>query len=280
MLIRKKFSRKFNLHPLSKLFSSETTTFIPKSKEECYRTLEKVQEWRHQLKEVPPIDLMGWLPPDQEVQTVPQKVYDIPANDPSISEEQLNDIAFQYLVATLLSVQSNDTATAKVMTSLFKHGPMNVQTWSKYTEAQIFRMIKSINFNKKKSNFIYLATQDIQNNMDGKVPDTLNGLKSFKGVGDKVANIVLQQVFGVNEGIAVDLHVARISNRLGWVNTKSVPKLTKELNQIFEPVDFPRVNYYLVTLGQMICAKRKPKCSECPVSEHCEFVKGLDIPLS
>ena len=89
-------------------------------------------------------------------------------------------------------------------------------------------MIKPINHNRKKSGYIFQAIGVIIKDYNGLVPRTLDGLKSLKGVGDKIANIVLQQVFGIKIGIAVDLHVARISQRLGLADqTNNIGRLTK-----------------------------------------------------
>jgi endonuclease III len=95
----------------------------------------------------------------------------------------------------LLSVQSNDLVTDSVMNALFKDG-LTLEKYSKLTQEEIFQKIKRINFNKKKSEFIFNAIQKINKEFDGKVPNKKSDLLAFKGVGNKIANLVMEGAFG------------------------------------------------------------------------------------
>lgn len=127
-----------------------------------------------------------------------------------------NEQAFQIMVGVLLSVQSNDVITDRVMKTLLEDG-VSIQKYAKLTQKQVQEKIIGINFNKKKSIFIHAAATKILEDFNGTVPSTLKELTSFKGIGPKVAHLILQIAFGKTTGVAVDTHVHRISNRLGFV---------------------------------------------------------------
>ena len=110
---------------------------------------------------------------------------------------------------------------------------VTIQKYYNLSEEEIKNKIPDINFNTNKAKFIKAAAVKIVDELKGKVPDTLEGLKDFKGVGNKVANLVLQYAFNIHEGIAVDVHVHRISNRLGWVKSKTPDQTMEQLNAIF-----------------------------------------------
>lgn len=156
------------------------------------------------------------------------------------------------------------------MTKLLKDG-VTIEKYSKLSQSEIREKIKEINFNNNKSKFISLAAKKILEEHDGVVPDTLKGLTSFKGIGNKVANIILQVGFGKSIGVAVDVHVHRISNRLKFVESKKPDETMHQLNEIFDKEQYGEVNKVLVGFGQLVCFKNKPKCSHCPIMTDCEI---------
>ena len=149
------------------------------------------------------------------------------------SNTDKNEQAYQFLIGILLSVQSTDPITERVMSRLIKDG-ITIQKYYTLSESEIKDKIPDINFNANKAKFIIAAAVKIVDELKGKVPDTLEGLKDFKGVGNKVANLVLQYAFNKHEGVAVDVHVHRITNRLGWVKSKTPDETMEQLNVLFE----------------------------------------------
>jgi len=221
---------------------------------QAYRVFSKIKQWR--LNNQAPVDKMG-------------------AQEHSDKSLPQNEQAFQYLVGVLLSVQSRDEFTDKIMKELLKDG-ISIDKYYKLSEEEIYEKIKSINHNKKKAFYIKNAALRIKDQLGGKVPDTLEEITKFKGVGAKVGNIVLQQAFQKSFGVAVDVHVHRISNRIGWCNTKDPNKTMESLNHLFEDKDYKEVNHQIVGLGQLICKAKNPKCIDCPISLDCEYgIKNL-----
>lgn len=179
------------------------------------------------------------------------------------------------MVGVLLSVQSNDLVTDKVMKSLLKDG-VSIEKYSNLTPKQIQEKIQGINFNQNKSIFIHAAAVKIKEDFKGIVPSTLKELTSFKGIGPKVAHLILQISFGETSGVAVDTHVHRISNRLGFVKfTKDPVKTMEGLMLKFDKKYWEEININLVGFGQLVCGKAKPKCDQCPVRSYCDLGSHL-----
>lgn len=191
--------------------------------------------------------------------------------DPKSSK---NDQAYQFLVGVMLSVQTRDEITHRVVRRLINDG-VTLEKYNKLSEKEIFEKIKDINFNSKKAHYIKNATTQIMNEFDGIVPNTLKDIIKLKGVGKKVGNLAIQAAYGKVEGVAVDVHVHRISNRIGWVSTKNPDHTCEALNELFDSKYYIDLNHQLVGLGQTICYKNKPKCGDCPISLDCDF--GIDI---
>jgi endonuclease-3 len=175
--------------------------------------------------------------------------------------------AFQVLIGTILSARSRDEMTEKVCDVLFRKYP----TPHRLAEArprELIPILRLIGFYRQKSRFIVETSRMIVQNHGGRVPDTLEQLLEFPGVGRKVANCVLVYAFG-KPAIAVDTHVHRISNRLGWVRTKS-PEATEDALASFLPKrHWLTINELLVSHGKSICRPIGPKCHECSVRRWC-----------
>ncbi|MDA1038582.1 MAG: endonuclease III, partial [bacterium] len=104
---------------------------------------------------------------------------------------------------------------------------------------------------------------------DGEVPKTFNDLLTLPGVSRKTAHLVMEKGFGIPTGVAIDTHVRRIAPRLGWTKEKKNTKIIeRDLNKLIEPKDYLDANEFLIMLGRDLCV-RKPKCSECPLSNIC-----------
>ena len=112
----------------------------------------------------------------------------------------------------------------------------------------------------------------------GKVPPDFDELMELKGVGRKTANIVMTYGFNKSDYIAVDVHVNRIPNRLGWVKTKTPEQTEEELKRLLPKRYWKDFNDTFVTFGQNICKPVKPHCWECPVNKYCEYYRKVYLP--
>jgi endonuclease-3 len=172
------------------------------------------------------------------------------------------------LVACLLSLRTKDTTTLPASTRLFALAA-TPRAMLELTPRQIERAIFPVGFYRTKARTILEISRQIEAQHGGKVPDTLEGLLAFKGVGRKTANLVMVEGFG-KPGICVDTHVHRITNRLGYVRTPTPEATEMALRQTLAPALWKDINWVLVLWGQNICRPVGPKCADCPVAVWCD----------
>jgi endonuclease-3 len=174
---------------------------------------------------------------------------------------------FQHLIFTVLSSRTRDENTAKVAKKLFSriNKPEDLVT---IPEKELEEIIYGVGFHRVKAKRLKKIAEQLIRNFDSKVPDTLDGLLSLEGVGRKTANVVLANAFGKNT-IGVDIHVHRISNRLGLLSTRT-PEETDKVLATIVPDEYKRhVNRAFVGFGQTVCKPLRPLCHECPLSGYC-----------
>lgn len=182
--------------------------------------------------------------------------------------------AFQQLANTILSVQSNDKHTDKVFERLLQEeGGVTIEKYANLSYQEMEDKISDMNHKKKKAIYIKDVAVRIRDELKGKVPNTLEGLQKFKGVGPKVALITLEGAFRKTEGIAVDTHVHRISNILKWVDAKTPEKTMIQLQNLFPKKYWRKINKTVVGFGQQICNARSPKCEICLLNKECSVGK-------
>jgi endonuclease-3 len=178
----------------------------------------------------------------------------------------------QILVATILSAQCTDVRVNMITPSLFKKYP-TTREFSRARQEELEQEIRSTGFFRNKAKNIIAAAQMMCADFGGKVPETMEDLIKLPGVARKTANIVLSSGYKKAEGIAVDTHVKRLSERLG-LSTKTNPeKIEQDLLTLVPKKDWLDFNYLLVNHGRAICIARKPKCLECPVQLLCPAAK-------
>ncbi len=175
---------------------------------------------------------------------------------------------FQILISTVISLRTKDEITAKASEKLFKLAD-NPYEMLKLSEEEIARAIYPAGFYKNKAKTIKKISQIIVNRYDSSVPDSLEELLKLPGVGRKTANLVLALSFN-KPAICVDTHVHRISNRLGFVKTKTPEETEKELMKKVPQKYWSKINDLFVAFGQTTCKPLSPLCSQCPVSHLCE----------
>ena len=172
------------------------------------------------------------------------------------------------LIATILSAQCTDERVNKVTTVLFKKY-RRAEDYLKVPEAELAAGIKPTGFFNQKTKSIRGACTRIVEVYGGKVPDTMEDLVTLPGVARKTANIVLGNSFGIVEGVAVDTHVRRLAERLGFSSEKDPEKIERDLMRSIPKPHWFDFTYVLIDHGRAICIARKPKCEDCPVSDLC-----------
>ncbi|RLJ06406.1 MAG: endonuclease III [Candidatus Aenigmatarchaeota archaeon] len=174
---------------------------------------------------------------------------------------------FQLLIATVLSAQCKDEIVNETTKMLFK----KFKKPEDFMEADLKNLekaIKSVTFAKNKAKHIKKLCEILVNDFNGKVPETMEELVKFPGIGRKSANAILQHAFNKIEGIVVDTHVIRVSYRMGWTNEKNPEKIEKDLMKLFDKKDWKWIQFYLKSHGRSVC-KPKPKCNECFLRNLC-----------
>ena len=184
---------------------------------------------------------------------------------------QTND-PFKILVGTILSARTNDVITARVLEKLFRKVDKAIDFEALSIE-QIEELIYPIGFYRQKAKYLKELPSVLNDRFNGKIPNTIEALLQLPGVGRKTANLVLVLAFDL-PGICVDVHVHRISNRLGYVETDTPTKTEIELRKILPKKHWKTINSALVAFGQNLCRPINPKCKSCPVSEYC-MKKGV-----
>ena len=191
---------------------------------------------------------------------------DLPAIE-KLSETQ-PDEPFQVLIATLLSARTQDATTAEASTRLFRTAN-TPHAMTRLTVKQIEKLIYPVGFYRNKARFVKATAQTLVRDFDGRVPRTLEELVTLPGVGRKTANLVMIVAFKSEQNICVDIHVHRISNRLGWVKTSDPEETERALYRAIEPRWWPLLNLYLVTWGQNVCRPIRPRCASCAIRAEC-----------
>lgn len=174
----------------------------------------------------------------------------------------------QILVATILSAQSRDDLVNKVTPALFRKY-RTVRAFARAGQAELERDVHSTGFFRNKARNIIGAARMIESDFGGRVPETMAELITLPGVARKTANIVLSSAFGIAEGIAVDVHVKRLSGRLGLSSQTDPEKIERDLLEIVPRKYWLDFNYLLVNHGRAVCQARKPECPVCKVNALC-----------
>ncbi len=172
------------------------------------------------------------------------------------------------LIATILSAQCTDERVNKVTADLFSKY-RSAEDYLKVPEAELAADIKPTGFFNQKTKSIRGACARIVEVYGGKVPDTMEELITLPGVARKTANIVLGNSYGVVVGIAVDTHVRRLAERLGFSSEKGPDKIEQDLMRSIPRKRWFEFTYALIDHGRAVCIARKPKCEICPVSDLC-----------
>lgn len=180
--------------------------------------------------------------------------------------------AFELLIATILSAQCTDRQVNIVTADLFRKF-RKPQDYVDVSQEELEKDIRSIGFYRSKAKNIQAASETINKNFGGKVPDKMEELLTLNGVGRKTANVVLGNAFGIASGIVVDTHVERLSQRLELTKNKTPDKIEQDLEKLVPKNDWVMFSHWLIFHGRQICQARKPKCTECVLGDICPSYK-------
>ena len=179
---------------------------------------------------------------------------------------------FQMVVAVMLSAQCTDERVNKTTPSLFKkYGTPEAVSKMKISELE--KIIHPCGFYKNKAKNLKATAEMILKEYNGVVPNTMEELMKLPGVGRKSANVVMLEAFNSPQGIAIDTHAKRISNRLGLSKNTDPEKIEQDLLKVVPKKYYYDMNHLLVWHGRKTCTSRNPKCEECPVYEYCTHRK-------
>jgi endonuclease III len=192
------------------------------------------------------------------VNTPIRELKKVNANDP-----------FKILISTILSARTQDKVTVLVCERLFTKAS-NIYDLLNLTLEDIEEILYPIGFYKLKSKRLYDLPRTLISTFNGEIPQTFEELTKLPGVGRKTANLILTQVFDL-PAICVDTHVHRISNRIGYIETKNVGESENALREKLNQNYWKSYNTLLVAFGQSVCRPIRPKCLICPISEYCKL---------
>jgi endonuclease III len=181
---------------------------------------------------------------------------------------------FEVLVLTILSAQTTDKAVLMVKDPLFAAYPTPAAL-ARAEIADVEPIIHRLGFYHAKAKHIIAAAQALIDRFGGEVPRTMEDLLTIPGVGRKTANIVMYHGFGQNTGIAVDTHVRRLAQRIGFSDTDDVKKIEQDLMALFPTKEWGDLTDVFIAHGRATCDARKPLCETCVIQQHCRYYHGL-----
>ncbi len=175
---------------------------------------------------------------------------------------------FQLLIATIIAAQATDVSVNLATPALFRKYP-NAKALAQAQIDDIDALIKNVNFHRNKARIIQSTARSLIDNFGGKVPENMEDLDSLPGVARKTANVVLSCAFGKPEGIIVDTHMIRMSNKLGLTQSKDPVQIEKDLMEIVPKNDWIRFPLMLILHGRHFCTARPHTCAGCPLGNLC-----------
>ena len=206
-----------------------------------------ISDWRE--SNIAPVDTMGC--------------------DALADKKDLKKFRFQTLIALILSSQTKDQTVAEAVRKLQEYD-LSVDGVLKMDKNTLHECISKVGFHNRKLEYILQTSQILNEKYDGDVPKDAQELMRLPGVGPKMAYLTVQVAWGEIQGIGVDTHVHRISNRIGWVKTKTPEESRLELQDWLPKSHWAKINHLLVGFGQLHCKPVKPSCGDCPVKEYCQ----------
>ena len=187
--------------------------------------------------------------------------------------------AYQLLVAVMLSAQCTDRRVNMVTPALFEAYP-TAEAMAQASADEIYSYIRSVSYPNSKSRHLAEMSRMLVAEMGGVVPSDVDELQRLPGVGRKTANVVAAVEFNL-PAMPVDTHVFRVANRIGLtINSKTPLQTELELTKHIPAALLPKAHHWLILHGRYVCQARKPKCSECGLTEVCRHYKSGQLPVA
>ncbi len=180
---------------------------------------------------------------------------------------------FQMVISVMLSAQCTDERVNKVTPAVFAKYP-NPELMAEADIKDLEELIHSCGFFRNKAKNMKECSKVLVEKYNGKVPSTMEELQKLPGVGRKSANVVMLEAFHNPQGIAVDTHAKRISNRIGFSKEEDPTKIEQDLLKVIPKEYYFDANHLFVWHGRNTCDSRNPKCQNCSVSKFCDYVKN------
>ncbi|MGA2917714.1 endonuclease III [Methanoregula sp.] len=181
---------------------------------------------------------------------------------------------FEVLILTILSAQTTDKAVLKVKKALFSKYPTPAKLAKAKTD-DVEPIIHSLGYFHAKAKNIIAASQALLSTFGGNVPETMDELLTIPGVGRKTANIVMYHAHGRNAGIAVDTHVRRLAQRIGFSDTDNVAVIERDLMALYPQDEWGDLTDVFIAHGRATCDAKKPLCDRCVITEYCRYYRDL-----
>ena len=188
-----------------------------------------------------------------------------------------HETPFQLLIATILSAQCTDARVNIVTQSLFKKYK-KPEDYLKVSNSELEKDIFSTGFYKQKTKSIKGCCSELIKRFNGKVPSDFDDLNSLPGVGRKTASVVAGNAFGI-PAIAVDTHVKRLSQLMGFTKFSDPEKIEEDLKKLFPVKEWVNLSHWIISHGRKICIARRPKCLECVVADLCPGFNPIQDPI-
>lgn len=198
----------------------------------------------------------------EEVAKILKKAY------PEPKTELVHANEYQLAVAVMLSAQTTDKKVNQVTPELFKRYP-NWEALANANVSEVGQLIRQVNFYKGKAERLVKAGQVVTAEFGGTLPKTIEELTKIPGIARKSANVIMRELWGIAEGIVVDTHVSRVSNRLGLTKENDPKKIEKDLMKSISKKYWRNFSGSAVLHGRYVCIARKPKCQDCVLNDIC-----------
>ena len=179
---------------------------------------------------------------------------------------------FELVIAVMLSAQCTDERVNKTTPKLFSRCK-TIQDFADIDITELEEIIHPCGVYKNKAKNVKLCAKQVIENFGGEVPNTMEELTTLAGIGRKSANVIMLEVFGIAQGIAVDTHAKRISNLTGLSKEKEPAKIEQDLLKLFPNEYLKDINHLFVWHGRNTCIARSPKCNNCAISHICNHAK-------
>ena len=207
------------------------------------------------------------MPANKEIKRARKILSMLKKEYPAVKPALESNSPFELLISTILSAQCTDARVIIVTKTLFKKYKQPIN-YLNVTDEELQQDIFSTGFYKQKTKSIKNCCSVLIEEYNGKVPNDFNKLVKLPGVGRKTASVVAGNAFGI-PAVAVDTHVKRLSNLLGFVKTNNVDKIEERLKELFLEEDWINLTHWLMAHGRKVCIARRPKCTVCVIGNLC-----------